>query len=276
MEIRPMTTTELEGVAKLRRDVREATTLGRAEARWLIDAYYATQENRIRALHQVRALTEGDEPAAVISWLFDQQELLEREIRKVLDDFSDRSAPGVWAKSILGIGPVIAAGLLCHIDIEQAPTVGHIWRYAGLDPTVEWKKGEKRPWNAALKRLCWLIGESFVRVSGRENDIYGKIWRSRKEQESARNEAGEFADQAAAALASKKWRADTQARAEYEAGRLPKARIHARAKRYATKLFLAHLHHVMYEDHYGTPPPKPYVIQHLGHAHFIEPPNWPL
>jgi hypothetical protein len=200
MEVCPMTTSTLEGVAKLRRDVREATTLGRAEARWLVDAYYATQENRIRAAHQVRTLTEGAEPAAVIGWLFDQQELLEREIRKVLDDFSDRSTPGVWAKSILGIGPVIAAGLLCHIDIEQAPTVGHIWRYAGLAPTVEWKKGEKRPWNAALKRLCWLIGESFVKVSSRDSDIYGKVYVARKEQETARNEAGEFADQAAAAL----------------------------------------------------------------------------
>jgi Transposase IS116/IS110/IS902 family len=271
-----MTTSTLEGIDKLRKDIRAAAELGRDEARVLVDAYYVTQENRIRAAHQVRTLTEGAEPAAVISWLFDQQELLEREIRKVLDDFSDRSTPGVWAKSILGIGPVIAAGLLCHIDIEQAPTVGHIWRYAGLDPTVEWKKGEKRPWNAALKRLCWLIGESFVKVSSRDSDIYGKVYVARKEQEAAKNEAGEFADQAAAALAAKNWRSDTQARTEYKAGRLPKARIHARAKRYATKLFLAHLHHVMYEDHYGTPPPKPYVIQHLGHAHFIQPPNWPL
>ena len=42
-----------------------------------------------------------------------------------------------------GIGPVIAAGLLANIDIKQAPTVGHIWRFAGLDPTNKWigKKG---------------------------------------------------------------------------------------------------------------------------------------
>ena len=272
----PLPTATLEGIERLRKDIRKATELGRDEARFLVDAYYTTQENRIRASHQARSLAQGEEPNAVVAWLLDQQWTLEREIRQVLDDFSSRSNPGVWAKSVCGIGPVIAAGLLCHIDIEQAPTVGHIWRFAGLDPTVEWKKKERRPWNADLKRLCWLIGESFVKVSGRESDVYGKVYLARKEQEVAKNEAGMFADQAAQALATKKWRDDTQAKAHYDAGKLPPGRIHSRAKRYATKLFLSHLHHTMYEDHFGTPPPKPYVVTHLGHAHYIPPPGWPL
>lgn len=265
-----------EGIAKLRKDIREATELGPTEARFLVDAYYTTQDNRIRAAHQVRTLAEGYEPNDVIAWLFEQQETLENELRKVLDTYSSKSNVGLWAKSVCGIGPVISAGLLCHIDIEQAPTVGHIWRFAGLDPTVEWKKKEKRPWNADLKRLCWLIGESFVKVSGREADVYGKVYLARKEREIAKNEAGDFADQAASALTSKKWRDDTQAKAHYEAGKLPPGRIHARSKRYATKLFLSHWHHVAYEDHFGEPPPKPYVITHLGHAHYLSPPGWPL
>ena len=92
---------------------------------------------------------------------------------------------------------MIAAGLEAHIDITRAPTVGHIWRYAGLDPTCEWRKGEKRPWNASLKTLCWKIGESFVKVSGKEKSLYGRLWKERKELEEKRNAAGEFADQAA-------------------------------------------------------------------------------
>jgi hypothetical protein len=57
---------------------------------------------------------------------------------------------------------------------------------------------------------------------------------------------------------------------------LPPARIHRRAVRYAVKLFLAHYHHVAYEVEFGEPPPKPYVIEHLGHVDFIGPPNWPM
>ena len=69
---------------------------------------------------------------------------------------------------------------------------------------------------------------------------------------------------------------NTDAYKAYSIGQLPPAHIHARAERYATKLFLAHWHHVAYESHFGTPPPKPYVIEHMGHAHYIAPPNWPM
>lgn len=60
----------------------------------------------------------------------------------------------ITCNSIHGIGPVISAGLLAHIDIHRAVTVGHIWRFAGLDPSVKWLKKTKRPWNAGLKVLC--------------------------------------------------------------------------------------------------------------------------
>jgi hypothetical protein len=182
----------------------------------------------------------------------------------------------MWARSIVGIGPVISAGLLAHIDITKAPTVGHIWRYAGLDPTQSWEKGQKRPWNARLKTLCWKIGESFVKVSGNEKDIYGKVYKERKEIETARNEKLEFSEQAIAILGKKRFGADTQAKKFYEQQMLPPAHIHARAKRYAVKLFLSHLHHVWWEVQTGEKPPKPYVLTHMGHAHYIAPPNWPM
>jgi hypothetical protein len=55
---------------------------------------------------------------------------------------------------------------------------------------------------------------------------------------------------------------------------LPPAHIHARAKRYAVKLFLAHYQQVAYELHFGKKPPNPYPIEILGHAHMIDPPNY--
>lgn len=267
----------LEGVTRLRKDVREAAaSLGEREARFLVDAFYLIQGHRIEAQNQLRALTESEEPNDVLAWLFDQHSTLEKDIARALVPYTDAHVVGQWSKTITGIGPVLAAGLLAHIDITRAPTVGHIWRFAGLDPTVKWGKGEKRPWNAALKVICWKIGESFVKVASRPSDVYGKVYVERKALEEERNDTGVFAEQAATALVEKKYAKTTEAYKAYADGRLPQARIHARAKRYAVKLFLAHYHAVAYEVHFEEPAPKPYIIAHGGHTHFIAPPNWPM
>jgi hypothetical protein len=38
----------------------------------------------------------------------------------------------------------------------------------------------KRPYNEKLKVLSWKIGESFVKVRNRPQDVYGKIYVERK------------------------------------------------------------------------------------------------
>jgi hypothetical protein len=269
-----------EPIRRLTKDLRDAAaTLSAAEARYLVDGYYQMQRDRIRSDHQVRQLASGQppEPHTLLVWFGGETERCERVLRSALGHYARAHAEGRWAQSIVGIGPVISAGLLAHIDINRAPTVGHIWRFAGLDPTVTWDRNQKRPWNGALKRLCWLIGESFTRVQHREGDIYGKLYAQRKAIEEEKNAAGAFAEQAARSLASKDWRRDTATKAHYQAGHLPPARVHLRAQRWAVKIFLAHFHHVAHETHFGTPPPKPYVLEHVpGHVHAIEIPNWPL
>ena len=271
---------EHKAVEKLTSDLREAAaTLSSREVRFLVDAYYIQQEDRKRTANQVRSMRDprSDEPHEVLRWLMDNTWALENHIKVALGEYVAASPIGRWATSVLGIGPVIAAGLEAHIDITKAPTVGHIWRYAGLDPTCEWKKGEKRPWNASLKTLCWKIGESFVKVSGKEKSLYGRLWKERKALEEKRNTAGEFADQAAAKLAKFKIGKTTEAYAHYSSGKLPPAHIHARAKRYAVKLFLAHWHAVAYWHAMKDHAPKPYILtKQGGHAHEITVPNAPF
>jgi len=261
---------QLEHLERLKRDIKDASvTMSADEARFLVDAYYMMQEDRKRAHNQVRALGESQEPHMVIQWLADQSQMLESQIKRALDAYSASHEIGVWAREVTGIGPVIAAGLMAHIDITRAPTVGHIWRYAGLDPTTKWSKGQKRPWNAELKTLCWKIGESFVKVSSKPDAFYGHVYLERKAQEVAKNENGDFAEQAAKKLEEFNIGKDTDAYKAYSKGKLPPAHLHARAKRYAVKLFLSHWHEVAYQAHYGKEPPLPYPIAHLGHAHKI-------
>lgn len=330
----PNATAEIESdfippVERMSRDIaKSAEKLTDTEARYLVDYYYICQEDRKRSANQTRALTEGGEPCLVVSWLAAQSNTLESQIKRALDKYTDAHPVGEWLKSIYGIGPVIAAGLLAHIDIEKAPTAGHIWSYAGLNPKAKWEKGEKirewvnkhehltpeglymsasmefgrnptllrkcvetdeegnhvkftktnlinalirRPWNASLKVLCWKAGQSFMKFSNAEECDYGRIYKERKVLELERNDNGTNRELAHAS-ASKVGKS-TDAYGHYSSGVLPPAQIDARARRYAVKLFLAHLHEVWYIKHYNKAPPLPYPIAILGHAHKIDPFN---
>lgn len=343
-----------------------ALTMTTDEARFLVDGYYMHQDNRKRETSQGKSMGEV-EPHAVLDLLAQNSIRTENFLKSVLGVYVKSQRVGRWLLSVCGIGPVLSAGLLAHIDITRAPTVGHIWAYAGLDPKVKWhgkvkvvaaikelelkatvtteqiheickKLGYKpdniiksmkgygddekftrknlqralsrRPWNAALKKLRWLAGESFMKQSSKPKCIYGHIYVARRKLEIERNDSGAFAGQAKASLAEKNYGKNTEAykwySGQYPAGTcaealaldsqkreaylksvkvkegegqpmLPPSRITLRAQRYAVKIFLSHLHHVMYEHHYKEPPPKPYILDQgeFEHAHFIAPENWP-
>ncbi len=254
------------------RDIREiGKVMGHAEARFLVDYYYISQDNRIRFNNQVRAMS--DEPNLLLSVLGVQFNNQEELIKKALDKYTLNNGVGAWLRTVHGIGPVIAAGFLAGIDIRKAPTAGGLWKFCGVDGVTKWEKGQKRPWNATLKRLCFLAGESFVKTSNSDKSVYGKFYKLRKELEVARNERGDYRRQAAAELASKNYSKDTPTYKCLIEGRLSPAHIQARARRWAVKLFLSHLHEVMYRVILGQMPPNPYPIEHMGHVHKIEIPH---
>jgi hypothetical protein len=356
-------TTGIEAGAKLSKDLKEAAKiLTKQEVRYLVDIYYLIQENRKAAANQVRAMEA--EPTALVDFFSGEYTKLESNIKKAMEIYSDNDPIGKWCRSIVGIGPVIASGLLAHIDISKCQTAGHIWRFAGLDSTVHWFKREEaesiaaeivgdgssdskkkkgatqevtaeqvyaaaarknvtpscfmdlvkmfqkkdqekadekhsddgkegkaekvkmqakhleaalkmRPFNASLKTLTWKASESFVKVCNNEDDIYGHIYVQRKIYEQAKNDAGDYADQAKHILATRKIGKTTEAYKWYSQGKLPPGHIHARAKRYAAKQFLSDLHAVWYKHHFKKDPPKPYPISHLGHVHQRPVPNMP-
>lgn len=257
-----------------------AASLSRDEARFITSDYYRWQGERLRAEARVLACktnaveTGVEELHGAIAFLAEQAGQMEANARAFLDVFSAADLCGKWMRSIVGIGPVIAAGLLAHLDVEKAPTAGNFWSFAGLTPTAVWEKGKRRPWNAALKVIAvYKAGEAFVRTQNHPGSYYGPIFRRRKDEEKVRNEAGLYAAKSAEILAAKNYRTSTVTYAHYAAGHLSPAHIHARARRYTAKLFLAHVHEVMYFLRYKTLPPPPYAIAHAGHVHYIPPPN---
>lgn len=266
---------EMESLKKLTKDIKNAAaTLSTEEARYLVDLYYQVQEYRKSTNNQCRFLNGEEEPHETLAFFAGDFETLEKQIKTVLQKYVEAQPIGQWLMSITGIGPVISAGLIANIDIHKVQTAGQIQAFAGLDPTREWKKGEKRPFNARLKVLCWKAGESFVKVCNNEKDVYGKLYKIRKEYENNKNENGDYADQAEAKLKKFNIGKNTEAYKHYSQGKLPPAHINSRAKRYAVKIFLSHLFSVWYELDRGEKPPKPYAIAILNHAHEIPIPNW--
>jgi len=135
---------ELRKFVGLDKDLIEASKdLSKDEARFLVDAYYTIQDNRIRAGNQKRALEELKEPHETLIWLFNLNDLMEAQIKRALNRYSLSTEIGQWAQGIYGIGPVLSAGLIAHIDMNRAPTVGHIWTYAGINGTQVWLSREK-------------------------------------------------------------------------------------------------------------------------------------
>ena len=100
----------------------------------------------------------------------------------------------------------------------------------------------------------------FLKVSGKQKSVYGRIYAQKKAEIIADNEAGKYADQAAEYLAKKNYNKETEAYKAYIAGKLPAAQIGARARRYANKIFLSHLFEEMYRVEYKKVPPRYYTI----------------
>lgn len=261
----------IESIARLNKDLKAASgLLTNVEARYLVDTYYSIQEYRKRTDNQIRQMWESGEPHQLSTWLAENIRCFENQIRRALDAYSDAQPIGRRMRTVVGVGPVIAAGFLAHIDITKAPTAGAIWRFAGVDPTLSWNKGEKRPWNAKLKTLCWKLGQSFLKTKGNEKSFYGSYFEARWKLEQEQNEAGAFAGQAAAKLAKYKIGKKTDAYKAYSVGKLPPAHILQRSLRWTVKLFLSHLHEAMYIEHYKTMPPRPYVLERMGHVHEVK------
>ena len=133
-------------------------------------------------------------------------------------------------RSIPGISPVIAAGFMAHLDIapwrchnvalkgtknlpctaekgactdncghEPINYAGQWHTFAEIESSHSVGKKTRRPWNTALKTLCFKLGESFVKVQNHKDDFYGQTV-GRKSEEWERNFNGENAKAAELAL----------------------------------------------------------------------------
>lgn len=205
------------------------------------------QRHRIQMGNRITAVTQGRSSVetATIQHYMDRFEALEKEVACEIAETVKDHEMWPWFKSVKGIGPGLAGCLLAHVDIEKANSVSALWKYAGMGVTDgehdRPRKGEKLPYNAELKRICYLIGTSFLKSNSPYRAEYD------------------------------------EAKAYYQRTKTDWApkRIDAAARRKMVKLFLSHFW-VAYREKRGLPVRQPYAMQVLNHDGYKSPDEYLL
>jgi hypothetical protein len=121
---------------KLSKDLKAAAqALQESQVRYIVDRYYQLQRDRTRADNQAR---EEQTPNLLLTFSRDHAWKLETTLKLAMKYYALSRPEGQWLMSLCGVGPVLSAGFLAHLDITKAKTAGAFWRFAGLDPTVAW------------------------------------------------------------------------------------------------------------------------------------------
>lgn len=277
-----LTADSLEIHGLTREEVIDAATYTVDQAQALVGIYYAIQKARIGAGQRLWAHEQEVDIVSdplVIQRIKEDLKRLEKQTERAIHNYARAQPLGRWVLSIDGIGPVLAGGLLAHIDVKKASSASAVWNFAGLNPDIVWVKGKKRPYNQRLKTLCWKIGESFKRLDMEKGAFYTRLYRERKELEVRRNERGDFAEQAHKRLEEcirmRRNISDEQKKI-WGSGKLQPVGLDRRAARYAVKIFLGHYYEVGRALLYGEKDIKPWIIVHGGHRDYIPPPNQEL
>jgi hypothetical protein len=216
-----------------------------AEIRPLIDLRdRVIQKNRIAFGNRLAALENETDEASVSTHLrYNRWHKRFMELEKELNDDIKAEAEGIPIVECLcavkGVSFTLAAKLVGMIDIERAPTISALWRYAGYAvingererPT----KGEKLHYNSRLKKDCYLVGSSFLKCSSPYREFYDS------------------------------------AKLDYETKRpeWTKGHRHNAAMRRMIKIFLAHLW-MTWRELEGLTTEPPYIIGRNGHNSIVK------
>ena len=123
---------------------QSVSTVTKDQLVFLIDCYYQTQDFRKAVENQLRSISqgvdgEGTKHPLSLSWALANIKNQELQLKKLLDTYTDNNPVCKWAKSICGVGPIIAAGLWAYFDISKANHYNQYWSYAGLnDNNIKW------------------------------------------------------------------------------------------------------------------------------------------
>jgi len=193
---------------------------------------------QVRASHLKLQGRENEETDKLISLLVDVEGYVDGQLARWI--IGNPAYP--WFSKVKGIGKENIGKVIGLVDIERAPTISSLWKFAGyaveegLAPKR--KKGELNNYNARLRTMCWRVGSSLMRAGGKFYDYY-IVEKAKYEERFAGDKT------------------------------MTKGHLHNMALRKMVKLFLACLW-LTWRENAGLPIRSPYALEH-GHTMFIDP-----
>jgi len=177
-----------------------------------------------------------------------------------------------WFSRVKGIGQENIAKVLCFIDINKAPTISSLWKYAGyavVDGAGERPvKGKELHFNKTLKLMCYRVGTSLIKSheliksKGGEGTKFGAFF-----EKALKQEAMKFESKGMKVLPTVDWKKLEDAEKSENASEYY---VHMRAFRRMIKLFLGCLW-LYWRQAEGLPIRDPYPVEKLGHTTVIQP-----
>ena len=200
-------------IERLQKDIIAANELTSfAEANYMVKTFYTMQELRKASVMQEKELRKATKPCNVAPYMTAQYKTLETSLKLGIEKFASEQPIGQWMLRLYGIGPILSANMLSHIDINRINNYGHLVAYAGMTATPPtWGKGMKRPFNADFKTAVWKVGDTMMKFSSHPKCVHGHYYLHHKAREWRRNLNGELTQYAAEQLTRKTYDKNTDA-----------------------------------------------------------------
>lgn len=255
----------------------------------LVDAALTVERLRVGArLRQVHLAKKGNiDPET--DGLLVQLEELENYIDGRVGEIIEVHPAYPWFSLVKGIGRENIAKVVGLVDITKAHTISSLWMFAGLAPdesgrAMKRTKGQKLQYNSQLRSMCWRLGSSLKRSTGKYYNYYIKEkekYAKRFEGEGKRilatptgrwvcSNCGQFWTKKTDIIDCCDNQTIVKKTKEEPGGVVWKGHLDMMAMRKMIKLFLAHLW-LTWREGEGLPISKPYVSDKLGHKHVISP-----
>lgn len=238
----------------------------------LVDAQLSVEKLRIalqiRSTHLKNQDRSDKETEDLLEVIKEVEKYVDKRVGKLIKEHPAYH----WFSQIKGIGPENIGKVVGLVDIERAPHVSSLWKYAGMH--VEDGKapkripGKKLEYNSKLRTMCWRLAGCLIRANGK----FYVYYLSEKEQYEHRYSLSNgYKIVPANKLPIVKGK---KTEGEYKGiNYISEGHIHLMSMRKMIKMFLSSLW-VVWREAEGLPVSQPYVQEKLGHTHIRTPEEW--
>lgn len=175
---------EMQGLVELPEQVlKSSALLTRDQLRFIMSIYYHIQEYRRSLENQIPSVLQGLEGETldippVIDWVVREIYNTEISIEKIAEAYTDSNPVTRWAKSIIGVSPIVAAGLVAEFDISRTRHANQFFTYCGLNNyNSPWLSADEASSliDALVRYNIICINDILVYLNSMDCDVYDML-----------------------------------------------------------------------------------------------------